>query len=71
VGFIGEQFFRKFHVAYMDIIDIFSLGCCYTLIICFMFVVGDKMESIHDECKSPTHVIKQWLYIRVYELGRM
>jgi len=26
-----------------------------------MFVVGDEMESIHDECKSPTHVIKEWL----------
>ena len=26
-----------------------------------MFVVGNEMESTHDECKSPTHVIKEWL----------
>uniref|UniRef100_A0A7C8Z4H0 Uncharacterized protein n=1 Tax=Opuntia streptacantha TaxID=393608 RepID=A0A7C8Z4H0_OPUST len=22
---------------------------------------GDEMESIHEECKSPTHIIKEWL----------
>ena len=35
------------------------LSWCYALILWFIVVVDDNMESTHEECKSPMHVIKE------------